>query len=70
MCNWKFDVLGLQNSVAVVQNNGKAEDKKRAARAIFFFLIRKKGVLHVQLVFFLLIRSINQWQSLFSLVKV
>ena len=33
----KFDVLDLQNSVAVVQNNGKAEDKKRAARANLLF---------------------------------
>ena len=33
----KFDVLVLQNSVVVVQNNGK-KDKKRAACAICCFV--------------------------------
>ena len=33
----KFDVLVVQNSVVVVQNNGKGKTKKRAARANFFF---------------------------------
>ena len=34
---WKFDVLVVQNSVVVVQNNGKGKTKKRAARANLFF---------------------------------
>ena len=33
----KFDVLVVQNSVVVVQNNGKGKTKKRAARANLFF---------------------------------
>ena len=33
----KFDVLAVQNSVVVVQNNGKGKIKKRAARAKLFF---------------------------------
>ena len=47
----KLDVLAVQNSVLVVQNN-KGKTKKRAARANFFLLIRRKSVLHVQFVFF------------------
>ena len=35
--NRKFDVLVVQNSVVVVQNNGKGKTKKRAARANLFF---------------------------------
>ena len=55
----KFDVLVLQNSAVVVQRQRQLKDKKRAARAnLFFLLIRKKSVLHVQFVF-LLIRSID-----------
>ena len=50
----KFDVLVVQNSVVVVQNNGKGKTKKRAARANLFLLIRRKSVLHVQFVFLLL----------------
>ena len=39
MCNniRKFDVLVVQNSVVVVQNNGKGKTKKRAVRANLFF---------------------------------
>ena len=39
MCNYgrKCDVLVVQNSVVVVQNNGKGKTKKRAARANLFF---------------------------------
>ena len=37
-----FDVLVVQNSVVVVQNNGKGKTKKRAARANFFFANYKK----------------------------
>ena len=33
----KFDVLVVQNSVVVVQNNGKGKTKKRAARANLCF---------------------------------
>ena len=33
----KFDVLVVQNSVVVVQNNGKGKTKKRAARANLLF---------------------------------
>ena len=33
----KLDVLAVQNSVVVVQKNGKGKTKKRAARAICFF---------------------------------
>ena len=33
----KFDVLVVQNSVVVVQNNGEGKTKKRAARANLFF---------------------------------
>ena len=33
----KFDVLVVQNSVVVVQNNGKGKTKKRAARANLVF---------------------------------
>ena len=33
----KFDVLVVQNSVVVVQNNGKGKTKKRATRANLFF---------------------------------
>ena len=33
----KFHPLVVQNSVAVMQNNGKGKTKKRAARAILFF---------------------------------
>ena len=33
----KFDVLVVQNSVVVVQNNGRGKTKKRAARANLFF---------------------------------
>ena len=33
----KFDVLVVQNSVVVVQNNGKGKTRKRAARANLFF---------------------------------
>ena len=54
----KFHVLVVQNSVLVVQNNGKGETKKRAARANLFLLIRRKSVLHVQFVY-LLITSIS-----------
>ena len=35
--NRKFDVLVVQNSVVVVQNNGKGKTKKLAARANLFF---------------------------------
>ena len=47
------------------------KDKKRAARAnLFFWLIRKKSVLHVHVVvFFLLIRSIDL-DSIFIAVPV
>ena len=41
-----------------MQNNGKEKTKKRAARANLIFHIRRKRVLHVQIVF-LLIRSIS-----------
>ena len=39
MFTWtrKFDVLVVQNSIVVVQNNGKGKTKKRAARANLFF---------------------------------
>ena len=37
-----------------MQNNGKGKTKKRAARAIFFLLIRGKSVLHVQFVILLI----------------
>ena len=37
MCNWKFDVLVVQDSILVVQNNCKE---------------RQKSVLHVQICFF------------------
>ena len=47
-----FDVLVLQNGIVVVQNNGKERQKKRAARANLFLLIRKKSVLHVQICIF------------------
>ena len=33
----KFDVLVVQNSVVVVQTNGKGKTKKRVTRAICFF---------------------------------
>ena len=33
----KFDVLLVQNSVVVVQNNGKGKTEKRAARANLLF---------------------------------
>ena len=33
----KFDVLVVQNSVEVVQNNGKGKTRKPAARANLFF---------------------------------
>ena len=33
----KFDALVVQNSVVVVQNNGKGKTKKRAARANLLF---------------------------------
>ena len=32
-----FDVLVVQNSVVVVQTNGKGKTKKRAASAVCFF---------------------------------
>ena len=32
----QFDVLVVQNSVVVVQNNGKGRTKKRASRANLF----------------------------------
>ena len=38
----KFDVLVVQNSVVVVQNNGKGKTKKRAARANLFFANQKR----------------------------
>ena len=38
MCNQEVWRLVLQNSVVVVQNNGKA-DEKRGARANFVFLL-------------------------------
>ena len=41
-----------------MQNNGKEKTKKRAARDNLIFHIRRKSVLHVQIVF-LLIRSIS-----------
>ena len=53
-----FDVLVLQNSVVVVQNNGKERQKACCTCKFVFLLIRKKSVLHVQFVF-LLIRSID-----------
>ena len=54
-----FDVLVLQNSVVVVQNNGKGRQKVCCTcKFVFFLLIRKKNVLHVQFVF-LLFRSID-----------
>ena len=34
-----FDVLVVQYSVVVVQKKGKGKTKKRAARAIWFFLL-------------------------------
>ena len=34
---WKFDVLVVQKSVVVVQNNGKGKTKKHAARANLVF---------------------------------
>ena len=39
MFTWtrKFDVLVVQNSIVVVQNNGKGKTKKRAALANLFF---------------------------------
>ena len=55
----KFDVLALQNSVVVVQINGKERQKACCTcKFVFFLLIRKKSVLHVQFVF-LLIRSVD-----------
>ena len=61
------DVLVLQNSVVVVQNNGK--ERQKACKFVFFFcLLEKKGVLHVQFVF-LLIRSIDL-DSIFIAVPV
>ena len=38
----KFDVLVVQNSVVVVQNNGKGKTKKSAARAKLFVANLKK----------------------------
>ena len=38
----KFDVLVVQNSVVVVQNNGKGKTNKRAARANLLFANWKK----------------------------
>ena len=55
----KFDVLVVQNSVVVVQSNGKGKTKKSAARA---------NVLHVQFVF-LLFRSISL-EAIFIVVPV
>ena len=71
MCNYcrKCDVFVVQNSVVVVQNNNKGKTKKRAARANFFLLIRRKSVLHLQFVFFLLIRSIGL-EAIFIVVPV
>ena len=37
----KFDVLVVQNSVVVVQNNGKGKTKKRPARANLLFANQK-----------------------------
>ena len=33
----KFDVLVVQNSIVVMQNNGKGKTRKRAAHANMFF---------------------------------
>ena len=54
--------LLVQNSVVVVQNNGKGKTK------ICFLLIRRKSVLHVQFVL-LLIRSISI-EAIFFVVPV
>ena len=62
-----FDVLVVQNSVVVVQNNGKGKTKKRVARANLFLVIRK-SLLHVQFVF-LLIRSISL-EAIFIVVPI
>ena len=70
MCNYcrKCDVLVVQNSVVVVQNNNKGKTKKRAARANLSFAIRRKSVLHVHFVF-LLIRCISL-EAIFIVVPV
>ena len=47
-----FDVLVLQNSVVVVQNNSKERQKVCCMCKLGFLLIRKKSVLHMQFVFF------------------
>ena len=62
-----FDVLVVQNSVVVVQNNGKGKTKKRVGRANLFLVIRK-SLLHVQFVF-LLIRSISL-EAIFIVVPI
>ena len=47
-----YDVLVLQNSVVVAQNNGKERQKACTCKFVSFLLIRKKCVLRVQFVFF------------------
>ena len=43
-----FDVLVVQNSVVVMQNNGKERQKSVLHVEICFFADKKKSVLHVQ----------------------
>ena len=62
-----FDDLVLQNSVVVVQNNGKERQKACRTCKFVFLLIRKKGVLHVQFVF-LLIRSIDLYAIVIAIL--
>ena len=61
----KFDVLLVQNSVVVVQNNGKGKTKMRAARANLLFarILVYRRCCNWELIFFILTGTLSSYQQ-------